>query len=114
MRISDWSSDVCSSDLRLRQFQLDRDPDGGDRRTRPISAPDEREAGPQGAARRQPVEPDVGGARGADAVLHRAARGAGLYRAGTDGDPRPLTPPLLVNGGARSASIVFAHRPGLP
>src|SRR3546814_12256705 len=28
MRISDWSSDVCSSDLRLARHQLHRLPDG--------------------------------------------------------------------------------------
>src|SRR3546814_3133974 len=81
MRISDWSSDVCSSDLllrredraqrirrvhrsrqgagyaqpayrrdrhlcalRLRQFLVDRDPDGGDRRARAQPAPDDRQA----------------------------------------------------------------------
>jgi nucleoside transporter len=57
--------DLCA--LRFRQFQLDRDPDGGDRRAGPEPAPDDREAGAEGAARGQPVEPDVGGARGADA-----------------------------------------------
>src|SRR3546814_3591851 len=49
--------------LRLRQFQFDRDPDGGDRRARPEPAPDDRQARPEGAARGQPVESDVGGAR---------------------------------------------------
>ncbi len=52
--------------MRFRQFQLDRDPDGGDRRACPQSAADDRAARHPRADRRIAGEPDVGGARRAD------------------------------------------------
>ena len=58
--------------VRLRQFQLDRDPDGGDRRPRAQPAADDRQAGPEGAARRLALQPDERGAGRADPVRQRA------------------------------------------
>ena len=58
--------------VRLCQLQLDRDPDGGDRRPRAQSAASDRQARHPGSAGRKPREPDVRCASGtADLSLER-------------------------------------------
>ena len=52
--------------VRLRQFQLDRHPDGGDRRPRAKPEAGDRQARPARFARRQPRQSDERGAGGID------------------------------------------------
>ena len=60
--------------VRLRQLQLDRHPDGGDRRPRAQPAPSDRQARHPRAPRRQPRQPDERGARFANASIIVIAR----------------------------------------
>ena len=63
--LSDRSRAIVTFALvRLRQFQLDRDPDGGDRRPRAQPAAGDRQARPSRSARRQPRQSDERGAGG--------------------------------------------------
>jgi len=55
--------------MRLRQLQLDRDPDGGDRGARAKPAAGDRPPGHSRTDCRQPRQPDERGARRADAAL---------------------------------------------
>src|SRR3546814_8956505 len=81
MRISDWSSDVCSSDLHHRTAQSEH----GD----PVRIDAGRAAGP-GAGR-------GGGMDGAFARLPRGAAGAGRLAA-----PARQPDPLMAGAGGRS------------
>jgi hypothetical protein len=62
------------------QFQLDRDPDGGDRRPRAQPAPDDRQAGAEGAGGRFALQPDERGAGGVVSVNLSNLMSAALRR----------------------------------
>src|SRR3546814_8606885 len=89
MRISDWSSDVCSSDLRVVDLGLDRGP--GDVRGRQAGG------GELGGVLGQPhadgglVETDLGGSVGTDAgVAGEGEQRSGGERVPGDGDHHRL------------------------
>src|SRR3546814_10903392 len=67
MRISDWSSDVCSSDLRQQAAQVE----GGDR---PAAAAGGRELGDDGADHRHELEAVAGEAEGVQHARRRRRR----------------------------------------
>ena len=71
--------------VRVRQFQLDRDPDGGDRRTCSQPAADDREAGAESTGGRQPRKPDERGFGGIADYTRRGAGRAGGKSAGSGG-----------------------------
>src|SRR3546814_3262417 len=100
MRISDWSSDVCSSDLRARLYaRRTLQGDEGGRRVESADRPAPRRPRPRGAADRAAASPGARGRprprvqREIPALHHR--RGVPPPRAGETGAGR-LTHPLLA------------------
>ncbi len=100
--------------VRLRQFQLDRDPDGGDREPRAQPAPDDRQAGPARAARRQPRQSDERGVRGAavgDVTNILPRRGRGTAAEGGGGGVDHASAWRLVSEVGHPSTIRFANGP---
>src|SRR3546814_16705816 len=88
MRISDWSSDVCSSDLRLRV------PDAGE------------EIGPQNGYDNCPAAADQHRAHGADQRGEETRFGLAQFVRGGNGELRPRDDaPALVVGGERQRGV---------
>src|SRR3546814_20546261 len=85
MRISDWSSDVCSSDLAAPSSSSG--PNG-----RKAAAGEQRQAADSG------VRPPLAAPRGAQ---RRDAGGVGAAPGGTDGEPDPATRAATARRAAR-------------
>src|SRR3546814_19874252 len=102
MRISDWSSDVCSSDLALlRVIHASEMPDPGSLIERmaqgemPVSAPPAASSAPAPSAQSQAAEPEASPQAGAPADF------AGLI-AMLDAGGKPHLAPILHDFAARS------------